>query len=214
MGYPTELNAIGLKHGTDKSSIEHDYLTFYEERLSYLKNENFLMIEIGVLRGGSLRTWGEYFPNATIVGIDTTAETAEHAGDNRHVVIGNAVDPAVIKEVIEKFGNPTIVLDDGSHLWNDQIQALRGFWPSILPGGAFIMEDLHTSMSGVIDVDPAYIQGCDTSAYDYIQKINKRVLGGGFVTDAASDDDFIKSESDKIRTIEWYFKTCIIRKKI
>lgn len=52
----TNLDAIGLFHQTDKSSIHHDYLQFYERILHSLRYEPINLIEIGVFRGSSLRT--------------------------------------------------------------------------------------------------------------------------------------------------------------
>lgn len=52
----TNLDAIGLFHQTDKSSIHHDYLRLYERILHNLRYEPINLIEIGVFRGSSLRT--------------------------------------------------------------------------------------------------------------------------------------------------------------
>ena len=208
------LNEIGLKYGTDKSTKEHNYLTFYEKRLSALRNDKFVMFEIGVLNGGSLKTWGEYFQNATIVGMDINPDVAKFAAENKHILIADASRGETADEATNKFGRPLIVLDDGSHYWHHQIESLRYFWPKILPGGMFIMEDLHTSFEGMYNVDPTYIGDSEISAYEYIMKLNRVVTAGGFLGAEKPFDGFISNYASSVSSIEWYAKTCIINKKI
>ena len=214
MAYPTALDGIGLKYQTDKSSADHDYLSFYEERLGHLTGERFSMLEIGIFRGGSLKTWGEYFPNAEIVGLDIDPGARDYAGDNRHVFIGDASRSETADFIVEKHGRPLIVLDDGSHIWHHQIESLRYFWPKILPGGYFIMEDLHTSMPLQITNYPWYQGDSAISAYDYILQLNRHVVGAGNMGDERPYDGFIGNYAPTIRSIEWYRRTCIIRKKL
>ena len=40
------------------------------------------------------------------------------------------------------------MLDDGSHRRKHQVETFRALWPSIRPGGYFIVEDIHTSFGG------------------------------------------------------------------
>lgn len=211
--YPEALNSIGVKYGTDKSQHHHDYLRFYEERLAHLKSDKFLFIEIGVFEGGSLKTWGEYFPNAQIVGMDINPATKQYAGDNRHVYIGDASRGECIDFIVERHGRPLIVLDDGSHIWHHQIESLRYFWPKVLPGGMFIMEDIQTSMPGQIEHHPFYIGDSQISAYDYIQKLNRFVVGAEQMGSEKPYDGFVGNYWRTIRSIEWYRGTCIISKK-
>lgn len=213
MPYPTTLNDIGKKYETDKSSNGHDYLTFYDERLSHLRNEKFTLYEIGVFKGGSLKTWCDYFPNATIVGMDITPTATQYAGGNGYIHIGDASRGDVIDEVVAKHGRPLIVVDDGSHIWHHQIEALRYFWPKILPGGVFIMEDIHTSFDGVTKEFPHMKGDSDISAYDYIMKLNRQVVGRGYMGDERPYDGFISNNWASVRSIEWYSRTAIIRKK-
>jgi hypothetical protein len=47
--------------------------------------------------------------------------------------------------MIAEIGHPDIVIDDGSHLGQDQITSLLTLWPFVKPGGCYIVEDIHTS---------------------------------------------------------------------
>ena len=60
------LDSIGLRYGTDKSSLHHDYLDFYDRFLSPLRLEPICILEIGVWYGASLSMWAEYFPRSLI----------------------------------------------------------------------------------------------------------------------------------------------------
>ncbi|HQT68764.1 MAG TPA: hypothetical protein PLC74_14290, partial [Acetobacteraceae bacterium] len=56
------LDDIGMAHGTDKSSIYHNYLNFYEIFFKPFRQIELKILEIGVLNGASLKTWEQYFP--------------------------------------------------------------------------------------------------------------------------------------------------------
>ena len=63
------LSQIGLEQKTDKT-LDHKFTDFYGSKLSYLRNENINLLEIGIWKGESLRTWKEYFPKGNIYGVD------------------------------------------------------------------------------------------------------------------------------------------------
>ena len=67
------LKEIAKKHNrkTDKGNEIHSfkglsYLDIYQKYFESLKDKKINILEIGVLGGGSLRTWKEFFPNAEI----------------------------------------------------------------------------------------------------------------------------------------------------
>ena len=70
MGSAASLEEIGYAAGTDKSKREHNYLDFYEKAFTQMREKKFVLIETGILFGQSLKTWSEYFRNATVVGLD------------------------------------------------------------------------------------------------------------------------------------------------
>ncbi len=66
----TTLNDLGLKYGTDKSSVKHDYLKNYEKYFSDLRNQKIIFLEIEFAGGHSARMWNEYFNKAELYFID------------------------------------------------------------------------------------------------------------------------------------------------
>ena len=59
-----------------------------------------------------------------------------------------------------KVTNTEIIIDDGSHFWEQQMLGLYLFSQKLKNGGIYILEDLHTSYSGVpkknYDKSPLY----------------------------------------------------------
>ena len=57
-------------------------------------------------------------------------------------------DPAAMEErqALWPLGRFPVVVDDGGHTMMQQQNTLGAYWPHVNPGGAFVMEDLHTSV--------------------------------------------------------------------
>src|SRR5690242_2578657 len=115
------LDTIAKKHGTDKSSKGHNYCKIYECYFEPLRYQSLTLLEIGVggydkptIGGHSLRAWKEYFPSASIIGVDIHEKNL-----NEHRIRcyqGSQDDPAFLQSVIFQEGRPDIIIDDGSHI--------------------------------------------------------------------------------------------------
>jgi len=71
----SELCEIGKKYDTDKSSQRsnvsnirhcHPYTLFYDSLFNSKKKDKLEIAELGILDGGSLLMWREYFTNSNI----------------------------------------------------------------------------------------------------------------------------------------------------
>lgn len=207
------LDAIGLRNGTDKASHHHDFLRLYESRLRHRRSDPLLMIEIGVQKGGSLRTWGEYFSQGTIVGIDIDPTCVTHQGENRYVRIGDQSDPSLLFDVVAEFGRPDIILDDGSHRWDHQIQTLQTLYPLLKAGGVYIVEDIDTSFDAYLEEFP--FQGfSQISAFDYLVQLARKSTGGPALQKEAAFDLFVEQSFNSVESIEFLRKTALICKKL
>ena len=133
------------KRGRPVHKWQH-YLDIYERHLACYQNRPFLFLEIGVFDGGSLDMWRRYFGNeATIIGIDINKDCATRVDPPNLVRIGSQADPKFLQSVIEEFGPPDVVLDDGSHIATHQRASFDILFPRLKEGGLYIIEDLHTS---------------------------------------------------------------------
>lgn len=122
------------------------YFFPYERHFSKWKNSSVTFLEIGVASGGSLQMWQKYFgPNATIIGIDIMPQCKSYESPNVHVRIGSQSDYNFLDSVIDEFGVPDIILDDGSHQQNDILNTFEYLYPKMHKNGVYMIEDLHTS---------------------------------------------------------------------
>lgn len=154
------LQELGLKHNTDKATY-HKYLDFYQK---HLPKRTFAgrLLEIGVMDGGSMRMWREYYPKADIIGVDNAMQ-ANLQIDGVGLVQLDATNPIELKEL----GMFDIIIDDGSHKTADQQASFEHlFYNQLTPGGLYIIEDLHTSFMD------SYINS-DQTTVDYLKKLKK-----------------------------------------
>jgi predicted O-methyltransferase YrrM len=146
-----DLNKLGRKYLTDKVDINHTYkgityLDIYQRYMGTSRLQVKTFVEIGVCGGHSLRMWKEYFPNATIYGIDIDPSCRQHAEERIEIIIGDQNDDNFLKSLAEKFKDSIdILLDDGSHITKHQIKTYSYLYPCIKSGGLFIIEDLANS---------------------------------------------------------------------
>lgn len=122
------------------------YLPIYDRLFAQYAGRPVKFLEIGVLAGGSMHMWREYFgPLATIFGIDINPECAEFGRLAGEVRIGSQNDPDFLQAVVAEMGGVDIVLDDGSHVAAHQRTSLEVLYPLLREGGLYVIEDLHTS---------------------------------------------------------------------
>ena len=133
---------------TNQGRVVHKwkhYFPAYEAHFSRFVNRPVVFWEIGVFRGGSVEMWKRYLgPHAQIVGIDIDPTCAGYEGDQVAIRIGNQSDPEFLQRVLDEFGPPDIILDDGSHKMNDLTATFRYLYPRMSPTGVYFVEDLHT----------------------------------------------------------------------
>ena len=144
------LTQLARKHGTDKWGT-HRYTPHYQASLKHLRHDHFTLLEIGVggfintSRGGeSLRMWKEFFPNATIVGLDIVDKT-EFAEERIHIYQGDQSDPEFLKDVVARHPDLKVVVDDGSHVPAHVRASFEILFPMLPDDGIYCMEDLQTS---------------------------------------------------------------------
>ena len=142
------LHGLGIKHRTDKAShVYHDmsYLDIYDRHFASIRHDVRCLIEIGVLNGSSLRMWREYFPNATIVGVDINPDVIQYHSERIDIVIGDQNDEHFLNDLCSKYNNPDIVIDDGSHITSHQIKTFNHIHPIMAKIGFYVIEDLRNS---------------------------------------------------------------------
>jgi SAM-dependent methyltransferase len=122
------------------------YFPVYERHFQDFVYKPVTFIEIGCGQGGSLLMWKRYFgPHARIIGIDINPECKKFEEDQIEVRIGSQQDEQFLQGVINEFGTPDIVLDDGSHVMSHMVASFQFFYPRMAKNGVYLVEDLHTA---------------------------------------------------------------------
>lgn len=149
------LQAILTKYPTDK--LLNGYGPIYEELFAPYRESATSICEIGIFKGGSLQAWEEYFPNAVIVGIDKEKEFASKTyGDRIFSMWINVSQPEQLTAAMRYYD---IIIDDGSHKWQDIETAFVKLWPMVNPDGLYIIEDVdYGNWYGTIDEEPIGIE--------------------------------------------------------
>jgi cephalosporin hydroxylase len=128
---------------TDKESI-HSYLPVYETILSPLRESAKRVLEIGIERGGSLKLWNDYFPNAEIMGFDIQEKVPDFLKNYPRIKTfkTNAYDTKLVSELIQKGYYFNVITDDGPHTLESMIFFAKYYSQLLAPGGVLIIEDI------------------------------------------------------------------------
>jgi len=168
------LDELAVANQTDKASVftrtyakPKNYCVHYEKFFEPLRNLPIKFLEIGVGGGESIRTWIEYFPIASIYGVDNVHNTnewntvkphppVEELGvwyDRYEFFYGDQTDPTFWKCFAVDAGKDfDVIIDDGAHTNDATIISFQGLWPLLKPGGLYCIEDLATAYGG----DPVF----------------------------------------------------------
>ena len=144
-----ELTILANKYKSDKGTEQgssHGFTEIYDYYFIKLKDSCINLLEIGIQDGSSLKMWYEYFPKATIYGLDI---------NNKKDLENDRISCAVIdqsnRQQLEEFSTDKdikfdIIIDDGSHHMLDQQLTFGFLFPLLKSDGIYIIEDLHTSL--------------------------------------------------------------------
>jgi cephalosporin hydroxylase len=196
------LDELGIKRITDKCSLDHDYLRKYERLFSPFRDLPITLLEIGVFDGGSLKLWEDYFPRATIIGLDIRKECKEHECGRRIVEIASQADATALKIIGTRY-QPTIIIDDGSHKADHILISFEALYPTLRSGGLYIVEDLgmHTGAGAKM-----YRGAAETSPQEYFLKLANKVV-------CPADNVLVGPESLATEGVEFFSNLVVIKKK-
>lgn len=145
------------------------YLPLYERYFHPYRNKSCLFIEIGTGQGGSSRMWQHYLgPLAQIVTLDIREECRAFEAGQIKVRIGDQADEVFLRGLLDEFGPPDIVLDDGSHIMEHVNATFQYLFPRMNREAVYFVEDLHTAYW------PAY-GGALRQAGTFIEKMKELV---------------------------------------
>jgi hypothetical protein len=172
-------------HEAPYASGKHTpYFDVYDVLFEQFVGKDITFLEIGVLNGGSLFMWRNFFgPQARIIGVDLNPEAEKWIEHGFEIHIGSQADPHFWSELMLEIGSVDIILDDGGHTFLQQITTSECLLDSVKDNGLLVVEDTHTSyMKGFGDLTASFI----TYSKNWIDKINSRF---GRFHDAQAQED-------------------------
>ena len=147
---PPSLTDLAKLYKTDKWGT-HRYTPHYEASLKHLRKKSFTLLEIGIggfkkegSGGASLRMWRDFFPNATIVGLDII-DKSYVADDRIKVYTGDQTDPELLGRIVAEHPDIKVVIDDGSHVSEHILASFATLFPLLPDDGIYAIEDTQTS---------------------------------------------------------------------
>jgi len=149
----TKLCKLGNKYQTNKSSINIDghrsgYTSFFTLLFSSLRDKKINIAEIGIEKNGSIKLWREYFKKASIYGFEYDKKKIKIAKSENlkktnfyeiNVHDKNSIFSAFSKTKV-KFD---IIIDDSTHLFDDQIRVIENSFKFLKTNGIMIIEDIY-----------------------------------------------------------------------
>lgn len=144
-----DMDALAEKYyGSDGNRKPSIYLREYERLFGPIREHSIRLLELGVKCGASMFLWADYFPNATIVGLDIADKPKRFPAVQRvHFIQGSQDDPLALDRCAAAAGAPfDIIVDDASHIGRLSAASFAHLFPQHLkPGGFYVIEDICTA---------------------------------------------------------------------
>ena len=198
-----------LRQLFDESKVSihkwENYFEIYESNFSRFRNRNPRILEIGVQYGGSLKMWKEYFFNAEVFGIDINPDCKNLEEKNIDIQIGSQNDKKFLKEYADYVKNLDIIIDDGGHTMDQQLNTFKILFPILNEGGIYVVEDVESSYQNMYGGGPKRKGTFIEFSKNLIDKIN------------ANHSDFLTLQpnwySKNIDFIHFYNNVIVFRKR-
>jgi hypothetical protein len=135
------------EYDTDKHQL---YLNNYVRHFQHLAHQHIKLLELGVLNGGSLLLWRDYFQDGQIVGLhlnrvnidDRTGRIRVYQGDQRDLQLLTRIAGECSPDGFD------IIIDDASHIAEfTKISFWHLFENHLNPGGYYVIEDWRVGYS-------------------------------------------------------------------
>ncbi len=151
-----KLTCLSAKYPTDKGVTYfpfHGYTQHYDRLFAPMRERSITLLEIGLARKRdrtnprvkcpSLELWAEYFPYATLLGLDID-DFSMIKQPRTKIYRGDQGNPYDLQEILHHHPTLDIVIDDGSHASYHQQLTLMTLWPALSQKGIYVIEDLDS----------------------------------------------------------------------
>jgi len=206
-----DLTELAQEFGSDKWGV-HRYTPHYERHFAPWRDQEIVLLELGIggyarerQGGASLRMWKWFFPHAQVVGLDI--EDKSFVDEDRITSVqGSQTNGRLLRRICARFGEPTIVIDDGSHRPPHVIKSFQVLFPLLADGGLYVIEDIQTSYW------PQWKGSLDRDDPSTSMAMVKRLVDG-LNFEEFLDDDYVPTYTDlNIRAVHCYHNLVVIEK--
>jgi hypothetical protein len=163
----SENNQLAKWVNPKHSYVESAYGSLFK-RIRLTKN----VLEIGIWTGGSHLLWRDYFPEATVVGIDIAHCVAL---DNQQRIVQIIAD-AYTEKTSDMFKDNffDLIIDDGPHTVESMKLAIQNYLPKLTDTGIMCIEDIaeYGWLYQLSDLVPTHMQKC-IKVFDLREKDQK-----------------------------------------
>jgi hypothetical protein len=120
------------------------YENFYDEHFRpYYGRPGLKICEIGIQKGSSLFVLANVFPDALLLGIDVDPSWLVE----EYTRVGNCVrlyTDAYDRKLAGLLGQFDIIIDDGPHTPQSQLEFVSLYYQNLAPGGTMVIEDVSS----------------------------------------------------------------------
>lgn len=99
----------------------------------------------GYKPGASLRAFRDWFPKATVYGVDIQLDT-QFTEERIVTMLADSTDQTQVEGCMLRRGIPKqhfdIIIDDGLHTQEAQLATVRNFFPYVKENGIYVIEDI------------------------------------------------------------------------
>ena len=176
-----EMNLHSLASNTDKS-FDHQYIHIYESLFEPIRSRVKNILEIGIWQGDSHKMWRDYFPSATVYGIDVNIDSCKTLENQQRIesIYGDAYSQDILN--LFKDIQFDVIIDDGPHTLQSQIECVKLYAPLLSSNGILVIEDIphpewiYTIAENVAPEFRAYMYGIDRRIAPNRHSINDEIM--------------------------------------
>jgi hypothetical protein len=134
---------------TDKNTT-HSYLPLYQNLLISKKDTAKNVLEVGIHRGGSIKLWNDFFPNATVYGLDINNSDSvwEEINNKEKIILYTSTDAynndIFTTNFLDKNIKCDFMLDDGPHTLESMKKFIKLYSQIMTDDGILIIEDVQS----------------------------------------------------------------------
>ena len=159
----SRLCELGRKYSTNKSPMNMSghrcgFTGIYNLLFSNLKDKKINFAEIGIEKNSSIKMWRDFFSLATIHAFEYDDKKIESAKkDNLYNTYYHKIDVRNNSSIVDSFQKTNskfdIIVDDSTHIFNDQINIVNSCNNFLKENGILILEDIYRVRKGYSEAD-------------------------------------------------------------